>query len=656
MRLFFRKTLVKSLLVLLFLGFFAASSQNTKAIAQEESLPKTIHKFNYKINYTVLGNGSALVEQTISMTNLFDNLYSPEFQLTIASTRIKNLSASDNYGVLNPQMQVVGRKSTIKIPFTEKMVGKDKTRILKINYSTDDFSNIKGKVLEVGFPGFSNAESFENYTVNLKIPNKFGPASEILPAADQTYHKKDYDIYFFSKSTLVGHQGIQASFGDTQVFNFKLRYSLENKHDQLGLTEIALPADTNYQTVIYDQIKPEPESIKVDDDGNWLAQYTLKPQEKMQIIAAGQAQIKLKPIPERSQQLTPQQFQNYTKSDQFWEIDENTKDLAKKLGSPKAIYDYIVNNYKYDYQKLTTDFERSGAKKAIANPDNSVCMEFTDSFIALTRALDIPAREHNGYAYTQNDTLRPLSLAVDVLHAWPEYYDQKTSQWIQVDPTWGNTTNGLDFFNKFDLDHFTFVTHGMESNYPVTAGSYKTEGIEGKDVDISFGNEFVATKSAQIQVSQLPSGISGLPVNGNLHIINTGNQALYGLVLNLSLEKDGQQIWQEQQIVQSIPPFAKKTFPLNYFQKWYQPGGDFVFKIDTKYSDAEAKFTLKQPIDPYILFEVSGAVIGLLLWLVGFSWYFGLVRKKLEKIKMQQQYKLPIEHLLETPEDMPKAN
>ncbi|GAI19887.1 unnamed protein product, partial [marine sediment metagenome] len=65
-----------------------------------------------------------------------------------------------------------------------------------------------------------------------------------------------------------------------------------------------------------------------------------------------------------------------------------------------------------------------GALKALNSKNPVVCMEFTDLFIALCRAAGIPVREVNGYAHTNNPKLRPLSLTLDVLHAWPEYYDE----------------------------------------------------------------------------------------------------------------------------------------------------------------------------------------------------------------------------------------
>jgi len=119
-------------------------------------------------------------------------------------------------------------------------------------------------------------------------------------------------------------------------------------------------------------------------------------------------------------------------------------------------------------------------------------MEFTDMFIAIARAAGIPTREVQGYAYTQNERLRPLSLTLesgDILHAWPEYWDNERG-WIQVDPTWGSTSGGLDFFNKLDFNHITFVQRGLSPISPYPAGSFKSNGNQNKkDIDINFAVE-----------------------------------------------------------------------------------------------------------------------------------------------------------------------
>ena len=114
-------------------------------------------------------------------------------------------------------------------------------------------------------------------------------------------------------------------------------------------------------------------------------------------------------------------------------------------------------------------------------------MEFTDTFIALSRAAGIPAREINGYAYTENPHVQPMGMVSDVLHSWPEYYDKEKNFWVPIDPTWGNTTGGVDFFHKLDLRHFAFVIHGVDSSKPYPPGSYKLGANPQKDVYVSFG-------------------------------------------------------------------------------------------------------------------------------------------------------------------------
>ena len=118
--------------------------------------------------------------------------------------------------------------------------------------------------------------------------------------------------------------------------------------------------------------------------------------------------------------------------------------------------------------------ERKGAEAAASQKNSWTCMEFTDLFIAITRAMGIPAREINGYAFTSEESNKPISISLeggDTLHAWAEFYDPYNG-WVQVDPTWG-TTSGLDYFSKLDTNHFAFVRKGISSEHPFSAGTYR---------------------------------------------------------------------------------------------------------------------------------------------------------------------------------------
>ena len=125
---------------------------------------------------------------------------------------------------------------------------------------------------------------------------------------------------------------------------------------------------------------------------------------------------------------------------------------------------------------------------AVNFPNSSLCTEFTDLFVTLARHKNIPAREIEGFAYSNNSKIKPINQNSDVLHAWPEYYDSARQQWIQVDPTWEKTTNGIDYFNDLDLNHLTFVIHGFQSDFPLPPGSYKKNSTD-KSVFVDFATE-----------------------------------------------------------------------------------------------------------------------------------------------------------------------
>jgi hypothetical protein len=183
-------------------------------------------------------------------------------------------------------------------------------------------------------------------------------------------------------------------------------------------------------------------------------------------------------------------------------------------------------------------------------------MEFTDLFIAISRAAGIPARELNGYAFTNNSKLRPLSLEQDILHAWPEYYNQQKKQWIPIDPTWGNTTGGVDFFNKLDYNHFTFVIHGTDSEFPLPAGAYR-KGDKGKKINIKFGDTVKEKKDLSLKLDFPEKIISGLPIKGKIIITNQGNTALKNK--ELSYFSDELEFKKNKIKIPYLPPYGQFT-------------------------------------------------------------------------------------------------
>ena len=277
--------------------------------------------------------------------------------------------------------------------------------------------------------------------------------------------------------------------------------------------------------------------MQVDSDGNWIAKYKLSSRQRLDVVASGQVQIfaSIRSYPKPTEDsLNENLIETF-----FWQTtNPEIVNLAKTYNTPRKIYDFVSTKLKYDYSRVKANVERLGAVKALENPNSAICMEFTDLFIAIARAAGIPAREIDGYAYTENPEIQPLSLVNDVLHAWPEYYNFKSEAWIPVDPTWGSTTGGVDYFNKLDLRHFTFVIHGKNDSIPYAAGSYKLGSNPQKDVFVSFGSLPQERNSKLKIIASLDKFIPLIPNRLNINITNPGPVAVYSLRQRIFFDKN----------------------------------------------------------------------------------------------------------------------
>ncbi len=511
-------------------------------------------KTSVDITYDVNGDGSSLVTYNITLENLFSHLQATSYTLVLDNIRSDNPRAYEAGRLLPQELLSESGKTMIKVNFDTPVVGKGARRNFSIVFNQDNVATKTGEVWEVNIPGVSDSAGFSDYNINLSVPDIFGTAAYISPDPDRT-HTTLGKKYFVFGSEKLKTTGITAGFGAFQVFSFDISYHLENPLNRQSAMEIAIPPDTAMQRVFYEQITPLPAKVHSTIDGNWLVTYELKPRERIDVRATGSVQIFAGPIPFLVP--TADTLKANLSEDQYWETsDLQIKTLASNLKTPKAIYDYVSSNLSYDYGRVQPNVERKGAKAALLNPTSAICMEFTDLFIALARAAGIPAREINGYAYTENPEIQPLSLVSDVLHAWPEYWDERRKVWVPVDPTWGATTGGIDFFNKLDLRHFTFVIHGESSTKPFPPGSYKLGAEPQKDVYVDFGS-LPAKRSSEPEIQVFEK--TNLPFFFQKFVVtltNPGPSALYDLPISVEFDGD----LKSEQSIKVLPPLASYTF------------------------------------------------------------------------------------------------
>lgn len=549
---------------------------------------------NQELIYQANEQGDCQVSHRISMTNNFSSIYATQYSLAITGTPvIKNISASSENEQLRTEIDRANRNLTkITVFFDSPITGKDKTNQFTISYQVENFVENVGQTKRITIPKIDNISQLDQASLTINVPASFGAPSFISPKNFQQTSANGQTIISFTKANLIEKE-VMAIFGDIQTMQFNLNYFLENKNSQPEEKVIALPPDTSYQKVFLADIEPLPEKIIVDEDGNWLAYYLLEPGEELTIEAQGIAQITAEP---QHPPLVPDNFSAYLQKDSYWETDEPMiKTLAQQLGTVEQIYHYVISNLEYDLERVKNrETFRRGALGALETPTQAICTEFTDLFIALARAAGIPAREINGYAYSANPQISPTILYADVLHSWPEYWDDNTQTWRQVDPTWEATSN-IDYFNKMDMAHLAFVIHGQNSQFPPPAGAYQKEGQHQKSVNIAFGQPSLDLATKELNITwDLPTEIpTRQSVSGNIIITNPNNQALYQI--NIKLRGEGIGVGPKETIIEVLPPFGHIEIPITVGNQslWGNSNSQIVAQITTKNLAMEKTFPLQ---------------------------------------------------------------
>lgn len=445
---------------------------------------------NHRINYHVTTDGSTQVTHSITLENLTPDHFAAEYTLELNTKELKDLQVTPT----NPNLTSLTSSLTntgLKVTFTRPQIGRGKKQEFKVTYTDPKLARKVGRLWEINLPAFNptteNTTSTE-YLVILQVPASFGKLHYSTPAPTQVDYTPSQNRLTFNLDP-KRPQTISAVFGDYQVYNLTLRYRLKNPSQEAARLAIALPPDfLPYQKVYLKSLDPWPEEIQKDPDGNVLAYYKVDPQASLSVTYQGQLKIDGSTNSPEQPQSTPtpsttdfKDLTSLTLPDKYWESNHpEIYQLAAKLQTPRAIYDYVTQNLTYNLKrldKIPSGPSRLGAVKALENKQNAVCTEFTDLTIALLRAAGIPAREIDGYAYvnsnlTSNPPNQKHPTFNNLLHAWVMYYAKETHRWRQIDPTWGNTS-GRDYFTTFDTNHLILTIKGIRST-----GPYPTDDVD----------------------------------------------------------------------------------------------------------------------------------------------------------------------------------
>lgn len=558
----------------------------------------------YDVDYKVLETQGGLLTQVafkISIKNLRSDVYVNKFSIAFPkSFTISDLALSDDRGRVTPQIESDETKTKIEMEFNNPNIGKDTVNNFYLSFNQANLFKVNGNVWEVILPVIENKDN-ATYTARIILPDNGDKKISIAKPAPNSINGRE--IVWINPPTRT----IYAVFGEKQKYRVNLAYHLKNNNLTPVFTEVAFPPDTLYQKIYINSLSAKPAKVYKDQDGNMLASYFLGPRERKTINADFTVEVFAIPreevLPWIRQEFKKQK-EYLLSAQKYWEIE--SIDKISNLNDVGGVYSYVTSTLSYSYERVTTNNIRLGAEKILQNPGIAVCMEFTDLFVAASREKGIYAREIEGYGASSDPFFRPLSLSSDVLHAWPEFYDEVAELWRPIDPTWENTS-GIDYFTSFDLNHVVFAIHGKKPDYPLPAGMYKIEN--SKDIEVTAIDDGVREeRKVGITDTQINTNIAdNVTYKGKFSIVNLGN--VYVWDLPVEIDATGLKVSNPKSKIVSLAPYEKKE--VNF---------DFKVDLDGRNKEPNMKILVqgdqvgeyKITVVPYLLdigLKVGGGLI-----------------------------------------------
>ncbi len=461
-------------------------------------------EFSYDVAsvYRVTSDTNTRVEDTYSVINYSSNKYLDKIQIATPVDDAKNISVEYADGTGIPFTTSIKQSTEqgyeysyteLNIQFTRTLVGLNSRWQFIVSYDTSKLVETKGSAHTVSIPAVPQ-EGGNKYSVNLFVPENFGTLHTTGVVPEKVGTKNGETEYRFNDKKSL-EKSSSLVFGDSTIYEVNFNFPLNNESSVPATFTVTLPPNTSGQQVTIAKLDPEPSSTRLDTDGNILADYTVAPRTKTIVstnVVAVVSYIEYNLAASGTKDQIPKELvQKYTSSQQYWpannsEISAKAKELTKDKTSVaeqvRAINDYVVTKLSYNNEKIKYNI-RQGGLKAYQNPDNAICLEYSDLTISLLRAAGIPARMPVGYGYS--GSLKQSSSVTDSLHSWVQAYVPNVG-WMNLDPTWSEKFKN---FGSSDLDHFAFALWGVDDNSPVAVTQ------NGKDTNYQYENTTISYKA-----------------------------------------------------------------------------------------------------------------------------------------------------------------
>jgi len=385
--------------------------------------------------------------------------------IPVYGTDIKSLVATYSSSGAKVVAKYDAKTRAILLDVTRSFAGKNEEWGINVSYSSqivELLGNSSFITLQPTLDEGGEIIAFSGETRQLELDLGIGVATRIGATKPTSSLSIGKQILTWADSSHIDY-ATGVVFGDSSLANVSLSTTLKNTGFWWTTKHITLPPDTNQQRVFIESIEPKPSNIRVDFDGNVIAEYNLRPKQSIDVTAKAKVLIN-----------------NYTYalSSADETIDEEQKTLLTDYLSPHADWPVIAVTVPEDATIIGGISEIMKAVRelpatSLGSDSFSQNANRSDSFVGTLRANNVPARSVRGIV-TNSDGQVP--------HVWAEVFVGGLG-WITVDPS--GDTNSLA---TADSRYIALLVRSQDNFNPTSyVSDTKVEYVEGSELPETTG-------------------------------------------------------------------------------------------------------------------------------------------------------------------------
>lgn len=589
-----RSILAVVLLYLLipFSAHATSSSTSISAIYSVQSTDEKQTKVVYSIDIEEPGGAHSTSEYSLHMPTSFP---------------VASIQAMVDTEPVEPVISSQQNYISVSIPLPDS--DKKTHRLIELSFLQGNVVHQNGKQTEVLIPTLLTKTN-ETIRYQLSIPSDL---TNSLLSSRPMFSQRDGVNMFWT-----GTRGktIQIMFGASKLFyHATLQYDLQNESGLSRTMDITLPPETPYQLLHNVSFSEKPREITIDPDGNPIARYVVAPHGKKSVKF--QATLELRVLPD-SERLMYDRLLFQSSRAHLLRPYIGEEGRTPPLKDSRTVYEYTVASLSYDYSQLNTPSLRTAHKtvsQILNTPTKSICLDYSSLFVSLARKNGIEAREVYGYSIQKDEQLRPTN--GDELHSWAQFFDTDTQQWVNIDPTWDDTSS-LDYYNFHDFNHVVLAYRGADSNKPYPAGFFRFNNSSDTSL-ISI----VPVAGAETDRSTLSIDRSAMrtsynasePTNTTVSVMNVGTTVRYNVPVSVTSRHAVVHL--EKRTIPILYPLQRATLTLLVTGNDKLVGADVLVITAGDHSEQIPITVLPRSYMKTIMLAVSVLTVMTVLWIIG---------------------------------------